>query len=374
MQDLYTEKELVKIAKRENNNKRNYLVVNCLQAKHIPAMPDETFKLFDKLAEILIKQYKDEKILAVGFAETATAIGARVAVKMNCMYIQTTREDIKGAEYLYFTESHSHAQEQKLIKTDIDKAVIDIDRIIFVEDEVTTGNTIMKIANIIKNTYRIYNKKIKFAAASLINGMDERALSIYKENGIDISYIIKTDNSKYTEIAEGFKNNGNYVTDFSHTLLPEIKSLIAHGYINTRRLVQGADYGLACEKLWKQVSASGRFSTGESVLVLGTEEFMYPAIYIAYRLKSTGCSAKSHSSTRSPVITSSEKNYPLHCRYELRSVYDDNRRTFIYDIGCYDKVVIITDSINASDVGINDLCRAVYMNNNSDITVVRWCI
>ena len=32
----YTEKDLVKIAKRENNPKRNYLVVDPLQGKHIP--------------------------------------------------------------------------------------------------------------------------------------------------------------------------------------------------------------------------------------------------------------------------------------------------------------------------------------------------
>ena len=32
----YTEKDLVKIAKRENNTKRNYLVVDPLQGKHIP--------------------------------------------------------------------------------------------------------------------------------------------------------------------------------------------------------------------------------------------------------------------------------------------------------------------------------------------------
>ena len=36
---MYTECELVRIAKRENNRKRNYLVVNPLQGKHIPVSP-----------------------------------------------------------------------------------------------------------------------------------------------------------------------------------------------------------------------------------------------------------------------------------------------------------------------------------------------
>ena len=37
----YTEKDLVKIAKRENNTKRNYLVVDPLQGKHIPVVPSK---------------------------------------------------------------------------------------------------------------------------------------------------------------------------------------------------------------------------------------------------------------------------------------------------------------------------------------------
>ena len=45
----------------------------------------------------------------------------KMAVKLNTGYLQTTREQIPGVEYLYFTESHSHATEQKLVKDDLDK-------------------------------------------------------------------------------------------------------------------------------------------------------------------------------------------------------------------------------------------------------------
>jgi len=374
--ELYTEKDLVRIAKRENNNKRRYLVANPLQAKHIPAAPDETFALFGLLADILAGRYKNEKILAIGFAETATAIGARVAIKMDCLYMQTTREDIEGASYLYFTESHSHATEQKLVRTDLDKIIDRIDRIIFIEDEVTTGNTIMKIINIIKDTYKIHNGRIQFSVASLINGMDKESINLYKENNINIHYIVKTDNSRYTKIAEGFADNGSYITDLDSfkngSRLPEIKRLDASGYSNARRLVQGSDYNMACEKLWQQVQDFERFTGNESILVIGTEEFMYPAIYIAYMAGLQGCTARCHSTTRSPVATSQDAGYPLHCRYSLRSVYDSQRQTFIYDIGCYDKVIIITDAAGSCEDGINDLCKAVFQNNNSSISVIKW--
>ena len=111
---LYSESDLVKIAKRENNNKRKYLVVNPLQGKHVPVSPTETFSLFSQLSNLLANQYDKDSTLVIGFAGTATAIGACVAMKLGMQYVQTTRECLYQADYLFFTESHSHATEQKL--------------------------------------------------------------------------------------------------------------------------------------------------------------------------------------------------------------------------------------------------------------------
>ena len=51
---MYTETDLVGIAKRDNNPKRNYLVVNRLQGKHIPVPPHSAFEMFDMLAGRLV--------------------------------------------------------------------------------------------------------------------------------------------------------------------------------------------------------------------------------------------------------------------------------------------------------------------------------
>ena len=50
---MYTEAELVRIAKRENNTRRKYLVVNRLQGKHIPVSPKEALQMFRSLAELI---------------------------------------------------------------------------------------------------------------------------------------------------------------------------------------------------------------------------------------------------------------------------------------------------------------------------------
>ena len=50
---MYCEADLVRIAKRENNSKRSYVVVNRLQGKHIPVKPGQALSMFWALAEIL---------------------------------------------------------------------------------------------------------------------------------------------------------------------------------------------------------------------------------------------------------------------------------------------------------------------------------
>ena len=93
---MYTEEKLAAIAARDNNTKRKYLVVNRLQGKHIPVKPSDFFGMTDALADIVCEAYKDEKLLLIGFAETATAIGMAVASKLDTLYMQTTRENIEG--------------------------------------------------------------------------------------------------------------------------------------------------------------------------------------------------------------------------------------------------------------------------------------
>lgn len=364
---MYQEKELVAIAKRENNTKRNYLVVNRLQGKHIPVNPDKALTMFDELAKIVKESYIGERLLLVGFAETATAIGAAVSSVMDCFYMQTTREIIEGAEYLFFSEAHSHATEQKLVKNDIDQYIDQIDRIVFVEDEVTTGNTILNIINIIEKLYE--NKKIAFSVASLLNGMDATSLKVYEDRKIRLHYLCKTNHETYIEIAESYKGDGEYIApDYSKVSVQEIT---VDGYINARRCHKSQDYLKACQELGKKIIEQKDYQNKE-VLVLGTEEFMFPAIYVGSMLQQKGATVNTHSTTRSPITVSTEEEYPLHVRYELRSLFDKERVTFLYDIKKYDEVIIVTDASEKETEGLYSLLNALKACENEEVKVVRW--
>ena len=366
----YTEKDLVKIAKRENNTKRNYLVVDPLQGKHIPVVPSKALDLFAALADTFREKYKDEKLLLVGFAETATAIGAQAAITVGADYIQTTREVIPGVNYLFFSEEHSHATEQKLVKDDIDRAAAETDRIIFIEDEVTTGKTIWNIISILD---REYDGKFKYSVASLLNGMSEENLERYKRQGISLYYLVKTDHSTYGDRAETFKGDGFYYK--CPDKAAEYTTIYVKDRMDARRLIDSGKYEEACENLWREIrEKTGNMAdniSGKKILVIGTEEFMFPALYIGRKMEKEGAEVRCHSTTRSPIAVSLEKEYPLHSRYELKSLYDPDRITFIYDIGKYDKVLIVTDSPEIKE-SQETLINAVRMQNK-DITVVRWC-
>lgn len=367
---MYKENDLLQIAKRENNNKRNYLVINKLQGKHIPVEPSQALGMFKELAMLLKKAYTNEKILFIGFAETATAIGAAVSSYFDAFYIQTTREDIPGADYLFFSEEHSHATEQRLVKNGLDRIIPGINHIIFIEDEVTTGNTILNIIKILKTEYPYINK---YSVASLVNGMSEEHLQVYKNKGIELYYLLKTDNSKYTGIAARFAGNGEYILpDVSGNTTANVTYYNANNYIDARIVVNTTVYNRHINKLCQYVIGKNLWSGKKNILVAGTEEFMYPALCIGQLFEQKGKNVKSHSTTRSPVVVSSEKEYPLHVRYELKSLYNDERTTFLYDIGKYDCVIIVTDAMYTGKKGINTLINAL-STKNKEIYVIRWC-
>ena len=374
----YTNEQLVRVAKRENNKKRGYLVVNPLQGKHVPTDPVEALDMMGELGNLVKQAYPHEKLLVIGFAETATAIGAKVAAELSCYYMQTTREEMKAVAFLHFSEVHSHATCQKLVREDIEQVIHEVDRIVFVEDEVTTGNTILNIVDILEKEF---GDHISFGVASLLNGMDEQAMEHYKKRNISVYYLLKTNHENYEKIAQSYQEDGEYKIN------PERNKNINAGntperlqmhslfdYENTRRLVEADGYQSKCEALLQQLSALIP-SEAEHILILGTEEFMYPPLYVAAGLQKQGKNVKFHATTRSPIAVSKQQEYVLHTRYQLDSLYEEGRTTFVYDLDVYDLVLVITDTTRELDMdnqGIRDLLWALQEAGNENVQFVCW--
>lgn len=359
--------DLSKLAKRENNIKRSYLIVNPLQAKHMPINPEKTLKLFKELGEQISSICKDEKVLFIGFAETATAVGAGVASCFpNSYYIHTTREKIENVEIVVeFCEEHSHAVEQILYCENWDNLILNIDRIIFVEDEITTGKTIVNFINALKDNGKV-DKKMKFSACSIINAMSKDRRDELMKIGLNFHYLMKIEVNCSENDCFISENNEPYVYDYKFT------ELSVNGLINPRLGISTASYIDACNELSKKVAYLFDYYK-KRIAVIGTEEFMYPVIKIANFIRKD-CHPKfvnTHSTTRSPIVCDKNENYPIKSRFKLTSLYDEKRTTYIYntDKHEYDIVMIITDS-NKKDINVNQIAGA--FNQCKNFLLVRW--
>ncbi len=366
--------DLIKVAKRENNNKRKFLYVNPLQGKHMPVSPSVSLKLFSLLTEKIEKRYKNERLLVIGFAETATAIGSATAYMAENVkyYMSTTRENIPHTEYLFFTESHSHASEQKLALKGLDKVVSGIDRIVFAEDEVTTGNTIKKLIDILKETY--YGYKLKFGIVSVLNSMSEEVLEGFETNGVMCDFIHKIPSGyRINEIENyGYKNLNSEKSDFYSV---DINKINIGGYFNSRTVTDiNSMRKLSDEFVKKAMEKINLNNEKQKILILGTEEFMFQPMLLGYEIekKYKNTEVKFHATTRSPIEISDDKNYPLYSRFHLESFYEEGRNTFIYNLSEYDKVFVVTDSENINEKGLANILNALEKTGNKNIFLIKW--
>ncbi len=371
---MYQLNDLLKVAKRENNFKRRYLYVNPLQGKHIPVSPSMSLELFSELAKKIDDRYSDERVLIVGFAETATAIGSALAYESNAAkyYINTTREEIPGAEYLFFTESHSHATEQRLVTNELGNIINNVDRVVFAEDEVTTGTTIEKLKCLLQEKYK--NQELKYGIISILNSMsEERQEELYK-TGVEIDYLYKVpflyhidDILKYSyQLAQNVSENQQQTS---------AETIQLSDYWNCRMI---SDAETIRERTARFVTAAkeylGNIESINSILILGTEEFMFPGMALGNEIEKQWPEkrVRFHATTRSPIAISQNRDYPLHSRRNLISMYDKSRSIYIYNLDKYEKVFIVTDANPVCSEGLSSLVNSLKNSGNEDIALIQW--
>lgn len=315
------------VVKRNKNKKRQYLFINNYLGKHIPVRGQQVLSLFDELYdEIASNIQRNENVLIIGFAETATAIGAHImniASKENdfnpTYYIQTTREKINNLPFISFEEEHSHSTTQKLYLKD---NIPDFDRVLFIEDEITTGKTII---NFINKFEKIYPGK-KYSVVSILNTQDKASTKLFQEKNIDVYYLVKAE-LKDTDLS--------YLTKYDDYEFEYIKPKEKYSYEiidNTPRT--GLDKIEFNNWLKKQIPIQ---DCPKGTMIIGTEENMYPAILYSARIDGF-----TRPTTRSPITPN--KEYSIYNGFSIPSAYDSERITYIYNTDKnYEKIVLLTE-------------------------------
>jgi adenine/guanine phosphoribosyltransferase-like PRPP-binding protein len=357
----YDERRLIGIAKRQNNSKRPFLIVNRMQGKHVPVDPAEALAYFRQLGRLAAESCgRGERVLVVGFAETATAVGAAVAAEVaGSVYCHTTRERMGGRKpAVEFLEEHSHATDHAL---HVD-GLYDFDRIILVDDEITTGRTVSNFIRALDERGLI-KPSVKFTVAALILGADAKILPDGER--ISLACLTRVDSSRIT--APDISPIPACVSDAE---APEAERICVTGLPDPRWGVVLEDYLRACSRFAAE-AAQKLDMEGDNILVLGTEEFMYPSMYLGRALRARGKNTLCHATTRSPIEPFREGDYPIRSQWPLPSLYDSSRQTYLYNLMRYDAVVIATDSPR-NDWAERRICGALRAFGNTRICIARW--
>ena len=417
----YQPEDVLRLAKRYRNTRRSYLLVNPLQAKHLPVSPARALAMMDTLGERLRARFPQAG-LVIGFAETATAIGAAAAARIGgaCRYLQTTREaGAAGAEWLCFLEEHSHAVDQKLDGAYLNQWAAVAPPVIFVDDEISTGKTLLNAVTRMRAQYPAL-ARVPVAAASVLSRLTPDNDARLAAAGIVCESLVRLPEADYTarvapwlveppletpqavgvpqatdNIQPGGLQPGGLQQD---SLQPDgLQSVglqpgglqaesfqVAGGPVpkrwtagaplpDPRHGVIGAEYRNACEALGEAVARQGFVADGQKVLVLGTEECMYPALIAGAVLERRfpGARVFCHATTRSPIGIGTGDGYPIREGYRLRSFYEPERITYLYNPARYDVALILTDAPEGDGGAEADVAAALGVHGCGRLIVVR---
>lgn len=340
--------DVIKMAKRHNNPKRDFLFVNTILGKHIAvqgrdalmmhrALGDKVYELFKE------KGWENKKVLLVGFAETATALAQNIMFyslkfkekfPLNIVgYTQTTREELPSNQYtnIAFEEEHSHATSQKLY---FDKE-LDYDVVLFVEDEITTGNTILNFIS----QFEKHQSGKDYAVASILNWQNDKDAKTFSEKGVEVAFLVrgkmKTELPSFS-IKEGkeydlYQDEVNYKANLSLRNNPRLPMTV-------EEFSEYVTFGDNKDKEFSKLISLK--DSKKKTLIIGTEENMFVPIFFAIIID-----ADVKATTRSPIESSLENGYPISSRLKLNSAYESGRVTYLYDmdLGDYEQFVIFVE-------------------------------
>ena len=341
----YTKETTLRVAKRYRNAKRAYLLVNPLQAKHMPVSPTEALTMMRTLGEGLRQEFPGAR-LVLGFAETATALGAAVASRLgpDCAFLTTTREAGEGPGWVRFLEEHSHAAEQKLWGGDLDALLQETDTVLFVDDEISTGKTLRNMVAQLTRRWPALGEKT-LVAASLLNWVTPEQEEALADAGITCRCLVRLPQEDHTA----------QVADWTVTEAPPAapqnlsfrqETLPGEGLLDPRKTLRIGAYDSSCQAVAETMLSHtlGPVETLGKTLVLGTEECMYPALRLGERLEQLGAEVCCHATTRSPIGLCDAPGYPIRSGWKLPSFYEEERTTYVYNLREYDTVIVVSDT------------------------------
>lgn len=313
------------------NPKRAFLFTSKLTGKHIPTRPSTLLAAYGDLAGAA--KLRNTDMYVIGMAETAIGLAhgvfeALLKAGHRGGFLHSTRYHLKSPKLFGFEEEHCHASEHLLFAPD-DLSVLEAAKsLVIVDDEISTGSTLV---NVLKEYVEKYSKVEEIVLASLTSFISDARKQ-------EIVAMFPSTEIRFASLFEGdfeFTPKADWVSE----AMPALKgngdfkdALFSTGFGRTgvtQPVVVRPDFDLP---------------TGGRVLVLGTGEFLYPALLLAAQIEAAGAECLFQSTTRSPVSVGDSIEHA----YTFRDNYGDGIDNFVYNVGSkrYDNTIVCYETAN----------------------------
>ncbi|MFJ8857018.1 phosphoribosyltransferase [Streptomyces sp. NPDC102451] len=364
-------RELLGLALRRNPKRAHLLVSNVL-GKHVPQRPSVVhgagFELGERVRNLL-GEAEARRAVVLGYAETATGLGHAVADGLGVApYLHSTRRPVAGvAQAGGFEEAHSHATSHLLLPEDPDllHATAEGSPLVLVDDEFSTGNTVL---NTIRALHARYPRD-RYVIVALVDMRSEadqgRLAEFAEEIGARVDLVARARGT--VRLPEGVLEKGRALVaaydaqdaEPAADEAPAPRSAPVRVALDWPAGVpDGGRHGFtpvhraALEAALPAMGARIADALGEArrVLVLGFEELMYAPLRLATALEdATTAEVRYSTTTRSPVLAVDDPGYAIRSRLVFPA-HDDpadgpgDRYAYNVAGGGFDAVVAVVDS------------------------------
>ena len=201
--------------------------------------------------------------------------------------------------------------------------------------------------------------------------MDKQHRDVFHEKNISLYALLNWNESISDKL---FLDNTIVNEKMKRELPSSVHYMTLYTTVNPRLGCSAKEYQMCCMHLVEQIYNIVCSNTIKSILILGTEECMYPAILTGEYIEKKGIckTVKTHSTTRSPIVPRVQQQYPIFNRISFESLYEKGRKTYLYNLEKYDIVIIVTDAQNYNKTGEQQLLQSLKSYGNETVTIINW--
>lgn len=291
--------DLIGFAARANN-KRGFLFLSKVLGKHWPAAPRAMAALHDDLAAQVPADLGADggTVVFIAMAETAIGLGQgvfeawlRAHPGRQALFLHSSRYRVGSVPFFEFEESHSHAPRQFLhVSTEAEALLEHATSLVLVDDEASTGNTFVNLANVCRARYPAIRRLHLALITNFMGPAANAALS--QRFGLPVT-VGAALSGQYAFAANGVPApEGGPAQRFE----ADAERGASDQFGRTGRQSALAPPRALARRLALDIAAD------EAVLVLGTGEFMHPSFLLARELEALGKNVVVQSTTRSPIL------------------------------------------------------------------------